>query len=248
MKFNSRYKFTNKYAAFIAGVIAVLAFSTAQADDATDIEKVRGELSKIIPAANDAKITKTDAAKVYQVEFQGAYAYGYVAGDFVLIGDLYNSKELVNIGDAQTNKKIADAVNEIPTSKMIVYGPKNPKRSITVFTDIDCGYCRKLHGEIEDLTNAGIQVRYLAFPRAGVGSHSYNKYVSVWCNDDPQAALTTAKSDLPVPQATCANPVSETYNLGQKIGVRGTPMIIFDDGEISPGYLPSHVLIERLGV
>ena len=131
---------------------------------------------------------------------------------------------------------------------MIVYGPENPKRYVTVFTDIDCGYCRKLHNEVPELNAAGIQVRYLAFPRAGIGSNSHNKYVSVWCNDDPQASLTKAKSGRPVAKATCENPIAETYRLGQQIGVRGTPMIIYDDGKITPGYLPSKELIKRLGL
>jgi len=91
-------------------------------------------------------------------------------------------------------------------------------------------------------------VRYLAFPRAGVGSESHKKYVSVWCNDDQQASLTDAKSGRSVASATCENPVAETYQFGQRIGVRGTPMIIYDDGTVTPGYAPSDVIIERLGL
>ena len=251
MKFNSSYRFTNnKYATLVVGFIAFFTFGAVQSQsgDVEDIEKIRAELVKIIPAVTEAKVTKTDAKNVYQIEFQGAYAYSYVDGDFVLVGDLYNSRTLSNLGDEQTNKKIVEAVSTVPTSKMIVYGPENPKRYITVFTDIDCGYCRKLHSEVSELTAAGIQVRYLAFPRAGIGSQSYNKYVSVWCNGDQQDSLTKAKSGVSVASATCANPIEETYKLGQEIGVRGTPMVIFDDGNISPGYLPSAELIRRLGL
>ena len=132
--------------------------------------------------------------------------------------------------------------------KMIVYGPKDAKRHITVFTDIDCGYCRKLHNEMPELTAAGIQVRYLAYPRAGVGSKSHKKYVSVWCNSDQQTAMTDAKAGRDVPVASCENPVEESFELGRKVGVEGTPTIIFDDGTLTPGYLPSATLIERLGL
>jgi len=250
MKFNRSYKIINKIAALMVSSSALLLLTTAsvQADDASDIEKARTEISKIIPVASTANITKTPAKNVYEIEVGGNYVYVYVDGDFVMVGDLYDSEKLVNLGEEKTNKVISDAVNEFPTSKMIVYGPDKPKRYITVFTDIDCGYCRKLHNEIPELIEAGVQVRYLAFPRAGIGSNSHKKYVSVWCNDDSQASLTTAKSGGSVAEATCENPVSETYNLGQKIGVRGTPMIIFDDGEISPGYLPSAELLRRLGI
>lgn len=213
-----------------------------------EIELVRVELTKMIPPAADAEIVATPADNVYRMEFQGNYAFAYVSGDYVLIGELLNTKDQVNLGDVAQAKKVAKVIDDVPTSKMIVFGPEDAKRHITVFTDIDCGYCRKLHNEVKDLTNAGIQVRYLAFPRAGVGSESHKKYVSVWCNDDQQSALTTAKSGGSVPAATCANPISETYNLGQQVGVRGTPTIIFDDGTLTPGYLPSAELIRRLGI
>jgi len=238
MKFTNHKKFFNKFAALVIfAVMSTLASNFARAEVVTDLEKVRAEVAKIVPSATTAKITKTSAQNVFEIEFQGAYAYAYIEGDFVLVGDLYDSKKLVNIGTEQTNKKIVDAINKVPTDKMIVYGPEKPKRYITVFTDIDCGYCRRLHNEVPTLNAAGVQVRYLAFPRAGIGSASHNKYVSVWCNDDPQASLTDAKSGKSVATATCQNPIEETYRLGQEIGVRGTPMIVYDDGTISPGYL-----------
>lgn len=239
MKLNSRYTFTNKYAGFIAGVVAFFIVGSAHADVASDIAKVRTELTKMIPASASAEIVESPAKSVYRIELQGSYAFAYVDGEYVLIGDLFNTTDRVNIGDQASNEKMAVAINDFPVEKMIVYGPKDAKRFITVFTDIDCGYCRKLHNELPELTAAGIQVRYMAFPRAGVGSESHKKYVSVWCNADQQGSLTAAKSGKSVTSASCDNPVTESYKLGQKIGVRGTPLIVFDDGTVSPGYLPS---------
>ena len=218
------------------------------ADQAADIEKVRAELVKMIPPAAQADIVASPVAGIYRMQVQGNYAFAYVQGDYVLLGDLYNTKDQVNLGDQASSERMANELKDVPLSQMIVYGPENPKRYITVFTDIDCGYCRKLHNEINELTAAGIQVRYLAFPRAGVGSESHKKYVSVWCNDDQQTALTAAKSGKPVATASCDNPVEETYKLGLKVGVRGTPTIIFDDGTVRPGYVPSAALISQLGI
>ena len=213
-----------------------------------DIARVRAELVKMIPMAADSEIVASDAEGIYQIEIQGNYAYAHVSGDHVLIGDLLNTKDKINVGETAQSARMSSLIADVPVDQMIVFGPEKPKRYVTVFTDIDCGYCRKLHNEVPELTKAGIQVRYLAFPRAGIGSDSHKKYVSVWCNSDQQSALTTAKSGGSVPTATCDNPVSDTYQLGQKVGVRGTPTIIFDDGTIAPGYLPSDTLIERLGV
>jgi len=213
-----------------------------------EIEKIRAELVKMIPPAEDAEIVETPAKNVYRLQLQGNYAYAYVDGDHVLIGDLYNTKEQKNLGETAQAKLTSDKIAAVSTDKMIVYGPKDAKRHITVFTDIDCGYCRKLHREMPELNAAGIQVRYLAFPRAGIGSDSHKKYVSVWCNADPQTALTDAKAGKAVPAASCDNPISESYKLGQQVGVRGTPTIIFDDGTVTPGYLPHADLIERMGI
>lgn len=228
---------------------ALLLFSSSShADQAAEIASVRAELQKMFPQAGQAEIEPTAAKGVYEMGIGGNYAYAYVHGDYVLIGDLYNTKDKVNIGDQKLAERMAGLIKDVPTSKMIVYGPQSPKRYITVFTDIDCGYCRKLHREVPELNEAGIQVRYLAFPRAGIGSKSHKKYVSVWCNDDPQSSLTAAKAGESVPSASCDNPIEESYKLGQQVGVRGTPTIIFDDGTVTPGYIPSKELIKRLGV
>ncbi len=237
---------------FIALIFTFVSYSLfVSADDknqAADIEKIRAEITKLIPRAADAEIIASPIDGVYRLKVQGSFAYVYSDGDFVLIGDLYNTKDQVNLGEQAASARMADLVNGTAENQMIKYGPENPKRFVTVFTDIDCGYCRKLHREIPELNKAGIQVRYLAFPRAGVGSESHKKYVSVWCNADSQQALTDAKAGKAVPSATCDHPITDNYKLGQEVGVRGTPTIIFDDGTIAPGYVPHQQLIKRLGL
>ena len=223
-------------------------FAANAAADEKEIERVRAELVKMVPPAADADIVETPVKGVYRLDLQGGFYYAYVDGDHILFGDLINTKNKVNLGDAAKGERMAKLIEEVPMDKMIVYGPKDPKRHITVFTDIDCGYCRKLHNEMPELNAAGIQVRYLAYPRAGVGSKSHKKYVSVWCNSDQQTAMTDAKAGRDVPVASCENPVEESFELGRRVGVEGTPTIIFDDGTLTPGYLPSATLIERLGL
>ena len=227
---------------------SLLLAGISHADSSSDIQAVRAELKKMIPAADFAEIVAAPAKGVYRVDLNGSFAYAYVDGNYVLFGDLYDTDSQVNLGEQARGERMAKIIAEIPESKMIVFGPKDPKRYITVFTDIDCGYCRKLHNEVADLTEAGIQVRYLAFPRSGIGQESYNKYVSVWCSDDQQAALTAAKAGTTPEKKNCDNPIAETYKLGQQVGVTGTPTIIFDDGTITPGYVPSATLIARLGL
>ena len=129
---------------------------------------------------------------------------------------------------------------------MIVFPAKEQKHVITVFTDIDCGYCRKLHAEMDKYNEEGITVRYLMFPRAGVDSPSYKKAVTVWCSKDQLDAMTRAKNGENLPNLTCDNPIQEEYELGQLIGVRGTPAIVMDDGGMLPGYVPAARLAKAL--
>lgn len=228
------------------------AFARTSADENADIEKVRAELAKVTPKAVNSEIKSSPVKGVYSLVIGGKYSYAYVDGDYVLLGELFNTKDQVSLGDRASAERMAKLIDEMPRSKMIVYGPEDAKRHITVFTDIDCVYCRKLHLEVPELNAAGIQVRYLAYPRAGLGSISHKKYISVWCSDDQRSSLTTAKAGVTVEisetTAACDNPIVESYNLGRTVGVVGTPTIIFDDGTVTPGYLPAKTLIKKLGL
>ena len=128
-------------------------------------------------------------------------------------------------------------IDSVPESEMLVFSPKNPKYTVTVFTDIDCGYCRKLHSQIAEYNKQGIAVQYLAFPRMGLGSEDYRKMVSVWCADDRRKALTEAKNDHPPANRNCKNPVNMQYDIGRRVGLNGTPMILAPDGTELGGYV-----------
>jgi thiol:disulfide interchange protein DsbC len=122
------------------------------------------------------------------------------------------------------------------------------KAVISVFTDVDCGYCQKLHREVPRLNELGVEVRYLAYPRAGIGSRSYQKIVSAWCAEDPNSAITALKSGQEIPDSDCTNPVAAQYELGQEVGVSGTPAIVLEDGRLLPGYLPADQLAQAIGI
>ena len=137
-------------------------------------------------------------------------------------------------------------MEHIDHEQEISFSPEEPQHELLVFTDIDCGYCRKLHSQIDEYLEQGIAIHYLAFPRAGIGSPSYNTAVSVWCADDRQGALTAAKAGETVEPLQCENPVAEQYQLGLDLGVTGTPALLTSDGSMIPGYMPPETLRARL--
>ncbi|MEW8561076.1 MAG: DsbC family protein [Candidatus Thiodiazotropha sp.] len=147
---------------------------------------------------------------------------------------------------AITQAEYKSLTEAIPADEMIAYDSSTKLRQITVFTDIDCGYCRKLHAEVPALNASGVDVRYVAYPRAGVGSQSFKKYVSVYCADDPKQALTEAKMGMVLQPTDCSNPVEKNYKFGNRLKVKGTPMIVLDDGTVISGYLNARKLLRRM--
>jgi thiol:disulfide interchange protein DsbC len=158
-------------------------------------------------------------------------------GKYMLQGSLYDLAGKKDMGEAVLAGVRRDLLERVPESDRIVFAAPNPKHTVTVFTDVECGFCRKFHSQIAEYNKAGITVEYLAVPRAGIGSADYDKMVSVWCSADRRKALTDAKNDRAVARRSCANPVADEYNLGQRVGLQGTPMILAEDGSVLGGYV-----------
>ena len=160
-------------------------------------------------------------------------------GRYLLNGslmDLSNGRNLTEDKRAAGRLKLIKSVDE---SNTIVFSPAKVKHSVIVFTDIDCPYCRRLHQEMAELNNQGIEIRYILFPRAGAKSKSYDKAVAVWCSEDRQKALTDAKAGKPVAEKTCDNPIDENLALVDKLGISGTPTLVLENGQLIPGYVPA---------
>jgi len=228
-----------------AAVALGLASSVVLAADAE--QAIRESLTALQPDMPIEAIAESPMKGVYQVQLKGGrQLYASADGQFLIQGYMFQFKDgqAINLTEQAQSRSVAKAVDAVPTSEMVVFSPENPKTHITVFTDTDCGYCQKLHSEVPELNRLGVEVRYMAFPRQGMGSHGANTLASVWCAKDRQAAMNKAKAREDVPAATCENPVAEQYQLGQLIGVQGTPAIILADGQIIPGYQPAPQLAE----
>lgn len=166
----------------------------------------------------------------------------------LFLGDLIDLEAQKNLSEAWREQHARARIEAVGEENMIVMGPKNAKRTITVFTDVDCPYCAKLHREVPELTKNGVKVRYLLFPRTGKASESYRRAVAVWCAKDRNRAIGIAKTGGKLDMKTCTNPVDEHMALGEDIGVTGTPSLILDDGRVAPGYVPARELLALLGL
>ena len=208
---------------------------------------VTKSIKRLIKDPNKASVEPAPIAGLYEVMVGADVFYVSADGRYLLMGDIREAKTGKNITDNKREQFRREVLNTFDEEKMIVFAPeKETKHTINVFTDVDCPYCAKFHNEVPKLNEAGIKVRYLAFPRAGVGSKTYKTMVSVWCAKDQQQALTDAKARKEIEPAECDNPVEEQYELGQRIGINGTPAMVLSNGELVPGYVPAPRLISFL--
>jgi thiol:disulfide interchange protein DsbC len=174
-------------------------------------------------------------------------AYVSPDGKYAILGDLYETGSNNNLTENRRRDQRLKLLAAIPEAQMVVFGPQNAKHTVTVFTDMDCAYCRKLHSQIADYNKLGIKVRYIAYPRTGPNTASWSKAEQVWCSADRKTALTEAKLGKSLPGKVCPdNPVAKEYELGQTFNLQGTPTLILGDGEMVSGYLPPADLVQEL--
>ena len=203
-------------------------------------------LETLAPDLDPDHIAEAPVAGLYEVRFGSTIVYVSGDGRYLLQGDLMDLDTRRNVTEQARESMRAEAVGGLGEGGMIVFAPDKVKHTVTVFTDVDCPYCVKLHRQMADYNRLGIKIRYTAFPRAGIPSPTYDKTVSVWCASDPRTAIGDAKMGRSVETRRCDNPVREHYEVGRAVGVTGTPAIVLESGEIVPGYVPPEDLAQML--
>lgn len=227
------------------GAVATPA-APGQPAEGTPEARARAVIRALNPTVKIDRVGKAPLPGYQEVIVDGQVLYVSDDGKYLVQGtvlDVARKKDLTEVSMAKLRQQV---LATIPVSDRIVFGPANAKHHVVVLTDIECGYCRKMHSEIAELNKRGVTVEYLAFPRGGIGSEDYKSMVSVWCSDDRRKALTDAKNGKPVPARNCPSPVMAQYQAGLKMGLTGTPMVLAPDGTMFGGYLAPAMLLERI--
>ncbi|WP_424683343.1 disulfide isomerase DsbC N-terminal domain-containing protein [Frateuria sp. YIM B11624] len=244
--------------ALLAGAFALAACAADRQDagaaaiDPATGQVVRAALQKLAPGLQVDEISPSPLPGFYQVIASGQLVYVSTDGKYMLNGDLVDLGAKQNLTDRAWAGFRKAELAKVPAAQRIVYAPANPKYTVTVFSDVNCGYCRMFHSHIKQFNDEGIAVEYLAWPRegvtdtAGVPTDTYKEMVSVWCAADRKAAFTAAKQGKAPKLATCANPVKDEFDLGVKLGVTGTPMVVGPDGMVLGGYVTPDKLLKLL--
>jgi thiol:disulfide interchange protein DsbC len=216
------------------------AAAPAKSDPRAAIAKKFGDVK-----AEDVRISPVTG--LYEVTRGAEISYVSSDGRYAIVGDMIDVDADANISENRRRTIRARMIEAVPEAEMLVFSPKDPKYTVTVFTDIDCGYCRRLHSQIAEYNRLGIRVRYLFFPRSGPNTESWHKAEAVWCSLNRNDALTRAKNGEDVKAPKCpTNIINRDFELGQKLAVEGTPAIFLASGEVLPGYAPPGQLVKYL--
>lgn len=230
--------------AMICVLTATMVFA---ASDAEDLEKVRAKISEMFSEINPEDIGPGPIDGWFEIGKGAVVAYVSADGRYLIQGDIVDLDAQINLTETARNGARMEMMASISDEELIVFTPEDPKYSISVFTDIDCTYCRKLHAQIDEYLEYGIEVRYLLYPRNGPTSPSWAKAENVWCSDNRNEALTLAKLGQSFDHRDCdASVVHSHYSIGQDVGLSGTPAIVMEDGQLVSGYLPPLQLVDAL--
>jgi thiol:disulfide interchange protein DsbC len=221
---------------------------------AASIEKVKQAITAELQAAKPGiTVTSVESSVIpglYKTMIGGTQVYATADGKYFIAGEVFEVSpgKIVNLTDQERNVERAKVIAGINKKDTINFAPKGAvKKVMYVFTDVDCGYCQLLHSKVAEYNDLGIEVRYLAYPRAGIPSKSYSKIASAWCAKDRNDAITKLKNRQEIPENVCeGNPVPAQFDLGRQIGLSGTPALLFEDGQMIGGYVEPARLLEML--
>ena len=215
--------------------------SLAQADVV-----LKDKLEALLPGMVVQTLEPLENTDLYEALVGGEIVYFSKDGRYVFQGDIIDIESRQNITENKRRGLKKEQIDSFNEADMIIFEPEKTKHTLTVFTDIDCGYCRKLHQQMSEYNALGIKVRYMAFPRSGLDSESFDKAVSVWCADDRKQAMTDSKSGSNIKVNSCDNPIKDHFEAGRRLGVTGTPALFLESGQLLPGYIPPMRLIQIL--
>jgi thiol:disulfide interchange protein DsbC len=235
--------FMRKLGVVAAGALASFSLFAADADTKSITERF-SKLGLMVTSVDDS-----DIAGLYKVETNQGLFLSTEKGNYFIQGKIYALDDKGNFTDVIA-KRYAEKIKDF-SSSWIEYKAKEEKHVVTVFTDVDCGYCLKLHRQMEDYNKNGITVRYLAYPRAGAQSQLGHQMSQIWCANDQKAAMDEVKLERTFSQETsellqCQNTIAAHRDLGSKLGVRGTPAIVTSNGNVIGGYLSPEDLTAQL--
>lgn len=239
-------RFTRRALALLLGALIPTVSALAAQPADPELQRLQESLAKRLPPQMVGPLRATEVDGLYEMQLQSRLVYVTRDGRFLIQGEIFDLAQSRNLTRERRTELREQAMAAVGEDQMLVYEPDQTRFQVTVFTDIDCPYCREMHGEMAEYLKRGIRIRYLFYPRSGPDTPSHAKAVSVWCAEDRHAAMDAAMAGGNPKAASCANPVDQHLELGEQMGISGTPALVLDGGVIVPGYVPPERLLNAL--
>ena len=231
----------------LPAALLLLTLPALAQETSAELQAVRDTVAEHFAEIDAEEVFESPIPGWYTIRKGAIIAYISADGRFLLQGDMIDLETNANLTEQSRNGARVKMMSAVSNEDLIVFTPEHVEHTVSIFTDIDCTFCRRLHSQIDDYMAQGIEIRYFLYPRNGPTSPSWAKAENVWCANDRNEALTLAKQDQEYPTRTCdASIVSTHYLIGQDVGLRGTPAIILDDGTLFSGYLPPDQLKQAI--
>lgn len=237
-----------KFTRYICLVILLVGFGHVYAQESEALAKLRADLQQTMPDIQLQSLTELADSGLFEAVISDRVYYFTSDGNYLIQGSVLSLKTRENLTQQRELGIKSDILSRQNPDDLITFAPEKVDYMLTVFTDVDCTYCRKMHEQVAEYNALGIGIRYMAFPRAGVESESAKKLVEVWCAKDPQQAMTDAKAERKIKNTKVCedNPIIAQFQTGQRLGVEGTPALFLENGQMLPGYVPPKRLREIL--
>ena len=229
--------------------IGLASFSIPALADEPSLDEVRQSVTEKFPRISPESINRGPVDGLLEIRQGALVAYLTEDGRYLGQGELIDLEQNRNLTQEAISAGRLELMSGDAVASAITFGPDDADHTVTVFTDIDCTFCRKLHREIQSYNEAGIAVRYLFYPRSGPNTRSWEKAEEVWCADNRRQAMTDAKNDKALKAANCdASAIAEQFEIGLSVGLNGTPAIVLPNGDLISGYVPAQDLAQRIAV
>ncbi len=240
-------KFLLRAGSLLSAAVLFIVVPATAGEVSAELQKVRETVSERFAEIRPEEIFESPIEGWYTIRKGAIIAYISGDGRYLLQGDLIDLEDNSNLSEQSRNEARVAMLSAVSTDQLIVFSPEVVEHTVSVFTDIDCTFCRRLHSQIDQYMEQGIEIRYFLYPRNGPTSPSWAKAENVWCANDRNEALTLAKLDKEYPTRTCnASIVSKHYLIGQDVGLRGTPAIVLHDGTLVSGYMSADKLKQAI--
>ena len=223
---------------FVRSIPALFLLLVSACYAQSDIATIKKAIAEKFPeAGSNIEVTKTTFGW-YEVYAGGRLFYTDEDVNYFFLGNIVEAKSMSNITAQRLQKLSAIKFESLPLDFAIKTVKGNGKRKVAVFSDPDCPYCKRLEKDLVNVTDVTIYT--FLYPIPSLHPDAARKSKAIWCAPNRQKAWDDYMlRGVLAADKSCDSPIDEIQAVGQKYKMNGTPTLVFADGRVVPGAIPT---------